>query len=227
VLFPISDENLPSQSPAYVTWSLLAANVLMFVYQMGNPEFTVGWSVIPYEIVNGVDLVADGQAPGPSPIYLTLLTSMFMHGGLVHLAGNMLYLWIFADNLEHVFGRGLFLAFYLGCGIAGSLVQISLGPEVTIPNLGASGAIAGVLGGYLVYFPHSRVRVVFFLYFIIRVFAVPAVIVIGLWIAFQLIAGFGSLSEVGSSTGGIAYGAHVGGFAAGALAALVLQRMID
>jgi membrane associated rhomboid family serine protease len=200
---------------------------MVFFYQMKNPEFTLGWSVIPYEIVHGVDLVGNGQVSGPTPIYLTLLTSMFMHGGLLHLVGNLLYLWIFADNLEHVFGRGVFLAFYLGCGIAASLVQISLGPDVTIPNLGASGAIAGVLGAYLVYFPHSRVRVVFFLYFIIRVFSVPAVIVIGIWIAFQLIAGYGSLSDIGSATGGVAYGAHVGGFAAGALAALILQRILD
>ncbi|MFV1980124.1 MAG: rhomboid family intramembrane serine protease, partial [Rhodothermia bacterium] len=179
MLFPISDDNLPAQGPAYVTWSLLATMVVVFLVQMKNPGFTIGWSMIPYEIVNGVDLVTDGHAPGPTPIYLTLLTSMFMHGGIFHLGGNMLYLWIFGDNVEHVFGRGKFLLFYLGCGFAASLIQIGLGPEVTVPNLGASGAIAGVLGAYLVYFPQSRVRVMFFLYFIIRVFSVRAVVVIG------------------------------------------------
>lgn len=227
MLFPISDENLPSQSPAYVTWALLAANVLVFLFQIQNPAFTYGWSVIPYEIVHGVDLVDGTQQPGPTPIYLTILTSMFMHGGLFHLAGNLLYLWIFADNLEHVFGRGVFLSFYLGCGIAAAITQIALAPEVTIPTLGASGAIAGVLGAYLVYFPRSRVRVVFFFWFIIRVVAVPAVLVIGIWIAVQVIAGLGSLSMGDQASGGIAYGAHVGGFATGALAALVLQRVMN
>jgi membrane associated rhomboid family serine protease len=226
MLLPISDDNPPSRSPAYVTWALLTANLVIFFYQMKNPSFTLGWSLIPHEIVTGADLVGNGQAPGPVPIYLTLLTSMFMHGGILHLAGNLLYLWIFADNLEHVFGRGVFILFYIGCGLAASLVQIALGPEVTVPNLGASGAIAGVLGGYLVYFPHSRVRVMLFLYFFVRIFSVPAVVVIGLWIAFQLIAGFGSLA-MDSSAGGIAYGAHIGGFAAGALAALVMQRVME
>lgn len=224
MLFPISDENLPAQGPAYVTWSLLAANVMVFLFQMKNPDFTMGWSMIPAEIVHGVDLVGNGHVPGPTPIYLTLMSSIFMHGGIFHLAGNMLYLWIFADNLEHVFGRGVFLLFYLGCGLAAGLIQVALGPEITIPNLGASGAIAGVLGGYLVYFPHSRVRVMFFLYFFIRVFSVSAVVVIGIWITFQLIAGFGS---IGSTGGGIAYGAHLGGFAVGALAALVMQKVMD
>lgn len=227
MLFPISDDKLPSQSPPILTWAILGANVMVYFYQLQHPDFTTGWSTVPFEIVHNVDLVGNGQAPGPSPIYLTLLTSMFMHGGLFHLIGNMLYLWIFADNLEHVFGRVNFLLFYLGCGIAASLVQISLAPEATIPTLGASGAIAGVLGGYLVYFPRSRVRVMLFLYIIIRVFEVPAIVVIGVWIAFQLVAGYGSLTVVDSGSGGIAYGAHVGGFAAGALAALILKRYLD
>jgi membrane associated rhomboid family serine protease len=227
MLFPISDEKLPSQSPAFVTWTLLALNLMVYFYQMAHPDFTLGWSVIPYEIVNGVDLVDNGQAPGPVPIYLTLISSMFMHGGLFHLAGNLLYLWIFADNLEHVFGRGLFLVFYLVCGTAASLIQIALGPDVTIPNLGASGAIAGVLGGYMVYFPRSRVRVMLFFYFIIRVFSVPAIVVIGIWIALQLVFGFGSLSGMQSGVGGVAYGAHVGGFAVGALLALALSRVVE
>ena len=227
MLFPISDENLPAQSPAYVTWSLIAANVLVFIYQMKNPDFTVAWSVIPYEITHGVDLVDGGHRAGPVPIYLTLISSMFMHGGLLHLGGNLLYLWIFADNLEHVFGRGIFVLFYLGCGVVASVVQIALAPDITIPTLGASGAIAGVLGAYLVYFPHSRVRVMLFLWFFIRVFTVPAIVVIGFWIVFQLIAGFGSFSPTDAATGGIAYGAHVGGFAIGALAALIMQRVTD
>ena len=226
MLIPVSDDSVASQSPAYLTWALFAANILVFAYQMKVPEFTMGWSVIPFEITNGIDLTDNGHAPGPSPIYLTLISSMFMHGGWLHLGGNLLYLWIFADNLEHVFGRGVFLLFYIGCGVAASLIQISLGPDGTIPNLGASGAIAGVLGGYLVLFPHSRVRVMLFLGFIIRIFSVSAVVAIGAWIAFQLIAGFGSIAYSDMSEGGIAYGAHIGGFAVGALVALALQRVV-
>lgn len=222
MLFPISDDDSDFDGPAIVTWTLLALNVVVYFAQVKNPALTAGWSMIPYEITTGTDLVGNGHATGPSPIHFTLLSSMFMHGGLFHLLGNMLYLWIFADNLEHVFGKPLFILFYLTCGIAGSFTQIAMGPDVMIPNLGASGAIAGVLGAYLVLFPGNRVNVVLFLWFFIRTFAVPAVVVIGVWIAFQLIAGYGSLSFP-DSVGGVAYGAHIGGFAAGALLGLLAR----
>jgi membrane associated rhomboid family serine protease len=233
MLFPISDDDRHISSPAYITWFLLAANIVVFFYQSQQPEFTYGWSVIPQEIVTGEDLVGTAiiqsdrgrveipQAPGPTPIYLTILTAMFMHGGLAHIFGNMLYLWIFGDNVEHRFGHTTFLLFYLASGVVATLVQIALAPQSIIPNLGASGAIAGVLGAYLVLFPRNRVHTVF----IFRVISLPAVVVIGVWIAFQFIGGFGQVSMAGE-TGGVAYGAHIGGFVAGAILALILRAVI-
>jgi membrane associated rhomboid family serine protease len=168
MLFPISDDDRHLLRPAYVTITLVVANVLVFFYQLGHPDFIYAASVIPLEIVKGVDLVdpalvrAGGQlvevpqAPGPSPIHLTLLSAMFMHGGWAHLGGNLLYLWIFGDNVEHRFGHLRFLVFYLASGLAASFAQIAMDPHSIIPNLGASGAISGVLGAYLVLFPHHR-----------------------------------------------------------------------
>ncbi len=230
MLFPISDDDRHLDGPAYVTWALLIGNVLVFLYQMVEPLFTYGWSMIPYEITTGIDLVGPdyinaggqqveiAQQPGPLPIQLTLLSSMFMHGGFAHIGGNLLYLWIFGDNVEHRFGPKLFLLFYLVSGFAASFAQIILDPGSHIPNLGASGAISGVLGAYLVLFPRNRVNAIFFF----RVVALPAIVVIGVWIAFQLLSGFGALTATSQSTG-VAYGAHVGGFIAGLLLALLLR----
>ncbi|MEM1043346.1 MAG: rhomboid family intramembrane serine protease [Bacteroidota bacterium] len=234
MLFPIGDDDRHLDGPAFVTIALLLANVGVFVLQLMDPELIYGWSTVPYEITTGQDLVnaADAtlspasldrlpQRPGPVPIYLTLLSSMFMHGGFGHLGGNLLYLWIFGDNVEHRFGHGAFLAFYLVSGLAASAAQIALDPDSVIPNLGASGAIAGVLGAYLVLFPRNRVHTVFFF----RVIAVPALLAIGLWIVFQFINGFGAIAAA-EQTGGVAYGAHIGGFFAGAVLALVLRQML-
>jgi membrane associated rhomboid family serine protease len=224
MFFPISDDDQEVNSPAFVTYGLLAANVLLFLVQISNPAFTYGWSVIPREITTGVDLVEPQiielpggeqaeipQAPGPSVIWLTLISSMFMHGGFGHIAGNMLYLWIFGNNVEHRFGHVWFLIFYLVAGLVGSFAQIALAPTSVIPNLGASGAIAGVMGAYLVLFPHNRVNAVF-LYHIVTV---PAIVVLGMWIATQFVSGFGSIAETSGSTGGVAYLAHIGGFLSG------------
>jgi membrane associated rhomboid family serine protease len=232
MLFPISDDDRRLSKPAYVTWFLIAGNVALFLVQLSNPAFTYGWSVIPLEIVKGIDLVqpvlidvAGGQVaeipqePGPSPIYLTLLSSMFMHGGYAHIGGNLLYLWIFGDNVEHRFGHLRFLLFYLVSGLAASAAQIATGPESVIPNLGASGAISGVLGAYIVLFPRNRVNAVFFM----RIITVPAVVVIGMWAAMQLVSGAGSISQAGQA-GGVAYAAHIGGFVAGALLALLARK---
>lgn len=222
MLFPISDDDRHLLRPAYVTITLVVANVLVFFYQLANPAFTYAASVIPLEIVRGIDLVEPvlkqsggrlveiPQAPGPSPIYLTLLSAMFMHGGWAHLGGNLLYLWIFGDNVEHRFGHFRFLVFYLASGIAASFAQIAVDPHGIIPNLGASGAISGVLGAYLVLFPRNTVMAVFFF----RIVAIPAVLVLGLWGVTQFFAGLGSLGNTGA-TGGVAYAAHVGGFIAG------------
>ncbi|MEM6335140.1 MAG: rhomboid family intramembrane serine protease [Bacteroidota bacterium] len=231
MLFPIGDDDRKLSKPALVTWALIAANVLLFAYQNANPSFTYGWSVVPAEITSGVDLVgseyvnAGGQrieipqTPGPTPIYLTLISSMFMHGGLMHIAGNLLYLWIFGDNVEHRFGGSRFLLFYLVSGLAGTFAQIYLDPASVIPNLGASGAISGVLGAYLVLFPRNRVNVVFF----IKVIALPAILVIGLWAVFQFINGYGAIAATEETAGGVAYGAHIGGFIAGVVMALAVR----
>ena len=227
MLFPISDDDRHLMKPAYVTISLVVANILLFFYQLSHPDFTYAASVIPAEIVKGVDLVdpvvirSGGQlielpqAPGPSPIYLTLLSAMFMHGGWAHLGGNLLYLWIFGDNVEHRFGHLRFLAFYLASGLAASFAQIAMDPHSLIPNLGASGAISGVLGAYLVLFPRNQVMAVF----LFRIVSIPAVFVLGLWGVTQVFSGMGSLGNTGA-TGGVAYAAHVGGFVAGIAAGL-------
>lgn len=233
MLFPISDDDRSLSGPATITWTIFAVNVVVFIYQTAHPEFTAGWSVVPYEITHGQDIVRPvtlqagdqsvqiDHAPGPGFIYLTILTAMFMHGGLAHIFGNLLYLWIFGDNVEHRFGHGTFLMLYLGSGIVATVAQILLDPDSMVPNLGASGAISGVLGAYLVLFPRNRVHAIFFF----TVVSVPAVLVIGLWIVFQLISGWGMLSA-GPQLGGVAYGAHIGGFVTGTVSALVLRKVI-
>jgi len=218
MLFPIGDDNTGRRITPVVTYVLIAVNVLVFLYQMANPEFTYGYSYVPAEITQGRDLVGTYSlpggriqlAPGPWPIYLTLLFAMFMHGGFAHIGGNMLYLWIFGDNVEDLMGHVKFLIFYLLTGLLASVTQIFFGPNSIIPNLGASGAIAGVLGAYLVSFPHQSVRVLQWG----RIIEFPALLVIGLWGLLQFVGGFGQVRTAGES-GGVAYMAHVGGFIAG------------
>ena len=208
--------------PAWVCIALLLANVVLFAVQLMDPAFTYGWSVIPYEITHGVDLqtpvtlqagresVQLPQAPGPQPIYLTIFSAMFMHGGWMHIGGNMLYLWIFGDNVEHRFGALKFLLFYLVSGIVATFAQIATNPDSPIPNLGASGAISGVLGAYLVLFPRNMVNAVF----LFRIVSLPAIFVIGMWALLQFVNGAGSITDR-NLAGGVAYAAHIGGFVAG------------
>jgi membrane associated rhomboid family serine protease len=235
-MFPIGDENEPGHGLAWVTAVLIAINVAVFVLLQGmgaENAFTTGWAAVPFELTTGEDLkVAQEimvagqtylipQAPGPMPIQLTLLSSMFMHGGLLHLAGNMLFLWVFGDNVEHRAGPVPFLVAYLVAGLVGSLAQILSDPGSVIPTLGASGAISGVLGAYLVLFPRNRVRV-----FLFRVVTeVPALAAIGLWIVFQLISGFGATVISDETVGGVAYLAHIGGFAAGLVAGFLFRAL--
>ena len=237
MLFPISDDDRALTGRAWVTLVLLAINLAVYFGLQTTDAFTYGYSVIPQEITTGTDLVGSAsvpvtdpatgevgsveipQAPGPVPIYLTILTAMFMHGGLAHLGGNLLYLWIFGDNVEHRFGSGVFLLFYLASGVAATVAQIALEPSSVVPSLGASGAISGVLGAYLVLFPKNRVNAVFFF----RVVSVPAVVVLGLWIAFQFVNGYGAIARTEQTTGGVAYGAHIGGFVAGVVLAFALR----
>jgi membrane associated rhomboid family serine protease len=231
-MLPIGDQNEPGRGPAIVTLALIAANVLVFLLlqQAGAGEaFTYGWSAIPLEITTNVDLVqpypwvAGGsevlvpQAPGPDPIQLTLLSSMFMHADFLHLGGNMLFLWIFGDNVEHRAGRIAFLLAYVGAGLVGSLAQIYTTADSPIPSLGASGAISGVLGAYLVLFPQNRVTVILFRFLT----QVPALVAIGLWIAFQVISSLAADPTVG----GVAYLAHIGGFAAGVIVGFIFRVM--
>lgn len=231
MLFPIGDDDRSLDGTAYVTLLLVIANVLVFGYQIANPEFTYGWSIVPAQITTGQDFAntqplfeeAPNRAitspdelpqragPGPAPlIYLTIFTAMFMHGGVLHLLGNLLYLWIFGDNVEHRFGHGAFLGFYLVSGLVASAAQIALDPDSLILNLGASGAISGVLGAYLVLFPRNRVHAVFFFVIV----TLPAFAVLLFWIALQFFNGYGALVAA-EQTGGVAYAAHIGGFLAG------------
>lgn len=237
MLLPIGDDDRTLSGPALVTWAVILTNLLVFFVLQQGPAgevFTYGWSVIPREITEGIDLVqpqtvviegqriAIPQAPGPAPIYLTILSAMFMHGGLMHLFGNLLYLWIFGDNVEHRFGSLPFLGFYLMSGIVATLAQVVIDPSGVIPNLGASGSISGVLGAYLVLFPRNRVHALFFFFIV----TVPAVVAIGLWIFFQFINGYGAIIVSDETMGGIAYGAHIGGFVAGVVMAMVLRLVI-
>ncbi|HKS40438.1 MAG TPA: rhomboid family intramembrane serine protease [Blastocatellia bacterium] len=239
MLFPIGDDNSDRTTTPIVNYILIAINVLVFVFFQGmgaNDNFTYAFSTVPREIVTGQDQVtaprtiedpvsgdkfqAPGLQPTPFTVYITLLTSMFMHGGWAHLFGNMLFLWIFGDNLEHVMGRGRYLIFYLLCGIIASLAHVfttvAFNGNQLVPSLGASGAISGVLGGYILLFPKRRVRVIMFN----MLTQVPAFVALGLWFAFQLISGLGVLGS-GSQEGGVAYAAHIGGFIAG----LVLVKL--
>jgi membrane associated rhomboid family serine protease len=233
MLFPIGDDNSDRRTTPFVNYLLIATNILVFVFLQGmgeNAHFTYSYSTVPEEILTGKDVVTSDRVvtdpvsgdefhvPGlqrtPIPVFLTLLTSMFMHGGIAHILGNMLYLWIFGDNVEDAIGHGRYLLFYLVCGVIASLSQVfftsAVEGDTLVPSLGASGAISGVLAGYLVLFPKKRVFVLFFRF----VQPVPAIVAIGLWFLFQLISGIGMLGQ-GSQGGGVAYAAHVGGFIAG------------
>ncbi len=233
-MIPISDDDSDRKIIPYVNYIFIAINIIVFiVYQKlgSNIDFTYSYATVPAEILSGHDIVTDainvqdpisGQVvtiPGLGitaiPVWLTLITSMFMHGGIAHLGGNMLYLWIFGDNLEDKMGHARYFFFYLLCGIIASLTHVFsdylFGENHLIPSLGASGAISGVMGGYLLLFPTKRVTILFIIFFI----RVPAFIVLGSWILLQVANGTGYLG--GSEASGIAYAAHIGGFFAGLL----------
>ena len=230
MVLPIGDDNTGRRITPRVTYVLIAANLAVWLYELSAGErFISGYSTIPFEITNGTDLTGTStvdvggrpvtipQAPGPSPIQLTLFTSMFMHASWEHFLGNMLYLWIFGDNIEDRLGHAKFLAFYLACGLAASLAMVAFSPESVIPGLGASGAIAGVLGAYLIRYPKAPIRVVMMR----TITTVPAFVALGLWILLQV---FGHISVVGSQAGGVAYMAHIGGFVAGVALIFLLDR---
>jgi membrane associated rhomboid family serine protease len=210
-MIPLKDD-IPSYSPPLVTVALIAANCLVYLFLLstgrGYELALVKWGAIPYEITHRVELTP--ELPFFPP--LSLFSSMFLHGGFLHLAGNMLYLWIFGDNVEDQLGHLKFFVFYILCGLAASLLYIMTTPNSKIPMVGASGAIAGVLGAYMIRFPRARILTLLFFGFFIRVVAVPALFVLGFWFILQLLF---ALPSIGSTSGGVAFFAHVGGFLAG------------
>lgn len=234
MLLPIGDENHDRRSFPFVNYLLIGTNILVFVYFQDfgyDVHFTFSYAIIPAEILSGSDVVTASQLitdpvsgesfempglqPTGIPVFLTLITAMFMHGGLGHLAGNMLYLWICGDNVEDKLGHFRYLIFYLLCGVLSGLIHVFstlfFGQDLLTPCLGASGAISAVLAGYVVLFPRKRI-VIWMLFF---VFSVPAIVAIGLWFIFQVSNGLGALG--GEQAGGVAYAAHIGGFIAGLL----------
>jgi rhomboid family protein len=242
MVFPLYDDNTDRHTTPFVNYALIALNIFVFVVlqRLGtDTDFTYSFSTVPAEIVSGHDIVTSAREveymgqqvliPGlgqtPVSVYLTLFTSMFMHGGIAHIAGNMLFLWIFGDNIEDRLGHIKYVIFYLLCGVLASLAHVFATAafaggqqDLLVPSLGASGAISGVLGGYILLHPTRRVTVLLFRFFT----QVPAYVAIGLWFLFQLISGLGMLGG-GSQTGGVAYAAHIGGFIAG----LVLIKFFD
>ncbi|HEX8036902.1 MAG TPA: rhomboid family intramembrane serine protease [Ktedonobacterales bacterium] len=227
-MLPISDDPGPRRRFPIVNYALIAINIAVFVYEVIQPNqcFELAYSTVPAGIVHNHPYAIQGCPFGqPSPVYITLLTSMFLHANLLHIAGNMLYLFIFGDNVEDRLGHIPYLIFYLFCGLVASVAQIVVMPNSELPNLGASGAIAGVLGAYLIFYPGSRVRTIIFLGFFFTLARLPAVLVIGLWFVLQFFSGLATLST-NPQAGGVAYFAHIGGFVAGLLIALALRPLV-
>jgi membrane associated rhomboid family serine protease len=211
LMLPIGDDDSSRRTAPLVTYALIALNVLFFfVEQSGGEAFIRQWAFVPSRFV-----------ANPAADFPTLFTSMFMHAGLLHLGGNMLYLWIFGDNVEDRFGHIQFIIFYLLCGLAATFAQLAFSLGSNVPNVGASGAIAGVLGAYILLFPQGAVRVLQGR----QVIQMPALIVIGFWIVLQFFSGIGSLANT-AETGGVAYMAHIGGFLAGFVLTFVFRRSV-
>jgi membrane associated rhomboid family serine protease len=229
-VFPLRD-NIPTENFPFVTVALIVLNVLSyFFFQHGtitlgspsNHEYLCNlydYGTIPKEVTDpGFHLQAQGCPPSDTPTWQTLFTSMFMHGGLLHLGGNMLFLWIFGNNVEDAMGPVKFVIFYLLGGLAADALQIVFSTGSTVPSLGASGAIAGVLGGYLVLFPAARVVTVVFIIFFFTILELPAMLFLGIWIVQQALFAYFDLFQPQGGGGGVAYFAHIGGFIFGLLA---------
>lgn len=211
-MLPLKD-NIPTERFPVITVAIIAANILVFLYEftLGSKSnaFLSSYGMTPYEITTGTSLYARSV-----PLYATLFTSMFLHAGILHVAGNMLFLWIFGNNVEDSMGRFRFVIFFLMCGLIAGMGQIAIDPHSQIPNVGASGAIAGVLGGYLLLYPRARVTTLLFLGIFITFVELPAFLVLLFWIVFQVVVGVAGLYST-MSEGGVAYFAHIGGFIAG------------
>ncbi len=208
-MIPIGDDNSQRKSTPVVTYALIAANILFFLLELsGGEEFMKQWAFTPSRFL-----------AHPAADFITIFTSMFMHAGIAHIAGNMLYLWIFGDNVEDRMGKVPFLIFYLVCGIAATFSQLAFDPASNLPNVGASGAIAGVLGAYILLYPAEKINVLIGQ----STMQVPALIVIGFWFLIQFISGIGSTAATDSS-GGVAYMAHIGGFITGLIIAIFYRN---
>src|SRR5687768_10724005 len=222
-MFPIGDDNTDRTITPIVNYIFIGINILVFVLLQGlggNDAFSYAFSLVPKEVTNGIDITGvqvvrdalgnTGEVQHyatPLPVYFNFLSSMFMHGDIMHIFGNMLFLWIFGDNLENMLGHVRFAGFYMACGLVAAFSQIAMDSGSVIPMLGASGAISGVMGGYLLLFPQRQVRAIIFNFLT----TVPAFVALGIWIGYQILVGY----LTPSGTGGVAYAAHIGGFIAG------------
>jgi membrane associated rhomboid family serine protease len=225
-MIPIKDDN-PRIAFPFITILFILVNTIVFLYQIlyvAEPQaFVYRFGTIPWEITHFTELNRlPPEFRSEIPNVLTLFSSMFIHGGILHLAGNMLYLWIFGDNVEGIMGHGRFFFFYLCCGLAASASHVLIAPNSTVPMVGASGAISGILGAYFVRFPRAKVHVVFILIFFIRVIRIPAFFVLGFWFVVQLLSGLIYMGPEGNA--GVAWFAHIGGFAAGIILVFFFEK---
>lgn len=220
-MIPLKDDN-PTNSTPIITYIIIGICVVVFLLEISSPNYSSGalfysWGVIPASLVHNLQVPEEIYRVPPMA---TLITSMFMHGGFMHLIGNMLYMWIFADNIEDELGKTKFIIFYILSGIAAALTQVYMNTESTVPMVGASGAIGGILGAYIVNHPRAKVLVLIPLGFFTQIIKVPAIFVLGIWFILQFV----SSAFSSSSGGGVAYGAHIGGFIFGAIAILFFNR---
>ncbi len=235
-MIPLKDDPGWRRRFPFITYGLIIANILVFLYELRQgPQvqgFICTYGVVPEALTHNVSQTAlcasqvGGPIPyqTPQPVWLTIFTSMFMHAGWLHIGGNMLFLYIFGDNVEDRLGHLGYLIFYLFCGTVAALAQAYVNPNSTIPSLGASGAIAGVLAAYAVFFPTARIRTLIFLGIFITITSINAIILIGIWFALQFFNGIAALSNhTQQAMGGVAYFAHIGGFVAGLVVALILR----
>jgi membrane associated rhomboid family serine protease len=238
-MIPLSDSDVQRHGRPYMTIGIIAVNAVVFLYEFtlgdfGQTRFFHEWGLVPAKLTQGLSEFGpfcDGQLfrnsfgnvvcqgtvvrlEAPNPAWATMFSAMFVHGGLMHFGGNMLYLWVFGDNIEDRLGHWKYLSFYLTCGVAATWAQVAINTDSQVPTIGASGAIAGVLGAYLLLFPYSRINTLVLMYFIM-VIRVPALFMLGFWFFLQNF--FQGLGSLGATDGGVAYWAHIGGFVAGIL----------
>ncbi len=211
-MIPLKDNN-PTKTFPFITIAIIILNVFIFIVELAQGQHLEGFirsfGCIPYEVTTGIDI----EPYVFFPLRFTILTSMFLHGGWMHIIGNMLYLWIFGNNIEDKLGHFRFICFYFLVGVVATAAQIFINPSSTIPQIGASGAISGILGAYIVLFPKTKVLTLIPIFYIIRIVTLPAFVVLGFWIVLQIVNGFVSLSY--TAHGGVAFFAHIGGFISG------------